>query len=84
MLFLVDAGWSCEGFVKYGRHARPDSYSDASPKMFWVKPHQVTLSPSYLRALLLNNEHKQTVDHFRAEGYYIAVIEGRPCLIVSK
>lgn len=75
---LNDAGWTPQLYVRRKRGERaPAAYQDGCDKVFWATPKQKQWSADYLRALLSVAVHGRAVEHFRANPYYAAILNGR-------
>ena len=92
MYNLDKQGWRC--MEKQPQHRRqrrrrrqqgdsggvvvPEDYSPDQPKIWWLKPGQATVFRSYLQCLLLADTLTAPVRHFQQEGWYSALLQGKP------
>ena len=84
-LLSMMADWNFNVKVKRGRKAGGDAdgrldccdYKLGEAKHAWVRPDAEAHGQWYLRALLLARPG-QNVPHYKSEGYYQALVEGRP------
>jgi hypothetical protein len=75
--YLHERGWVCNVFVRQKSHKHPEPCA-AGQKVYWAKPNQQRWSASYLLALLTMETHGQAVEHFKPDGFYDCLMQGKP------
>lgn len=69
-----------EGWVEQvvSKKSKATPFSKGSALVWWSRGSSLQVSKPYLLALVLADQHGQEVPAFRSDGYYLAVIDGRP------